>query len=55
MAGSLSVDSQPMLANRFFISSPAEAHDWQFFHPSIWQDQFTVLLLTTGDIGVTSK
>jgi hypothetical protein len=22
---------------------------------SIWQDQFTALLLTTGDIGVTSK
>jgi len=44
-----------MLANRFSFPHRPEPHDWQFLVRLIWQDQFTALLLTTGDIGVTSK
>jgi hypothetical protein len=55
LAGSLSVGAQPMLANRFSFPHRPEPHDWQFLVRLIWQDQFTALLLTAGDIGVTSK
>jgi len=44
-----------MLANRFHLFTGRGRMIGSFPPVSIWQDQFTALLLTTDDIGVTSK
>jgi len=44
-----------MLANRFSSLHRPEPHELQFFAHSDLAGQFTALLLTEGDIGVTSK